>query len=81
MSGKALTCAGSGCWGGGGPCGTGAEAGGAAGAAALGPFWLLNELGCCGVIGVLGVGVGGGSASDDGVGAFAFAVEFFFVGR
>jgi hypothetical protein len=55
--------------------------GGAAGPAALGPFRLLNEFGCRGVIGVAGVGVAGGSASDDGVGAFAFAVEVFLFGR
>lgn len=45
---------------------------------------LLNELGCWGVIGVDGVGVGGCSASDDGVAAvfaFAAAVVAFFEGR
>lgn len=30
-------------------------------------FWLLNEFGCIGVIGVEGVGVGGGSVSETGV--------------
>ena len=52
--------------------------------AGVGPFaafWLLKELGCCGVMGVEGVGVGGGSASDDGVApALMFAVEPFFLG-
>lgn len=47
---------------------------------------LLNEFGCCGVIGVEGVGVGGCSASDDGVAAagfalFAAAAVAFFEGR
>lgn len=48
---------------------------------ALTPF--LKELGCCGVIGVDGVGVGGGSASDDGVAAVLAlaAAAPFFVGR
>jgi hypothetical protein len=55
--------------------------GGTAGTAVLRPFWLLNELGCCGVIGVLGVGIGGGLAFDDRVSALIFAVEFLFVGR
>ena len=45
---------------------------------------LLNELGCWGVIGVDGVGVGGCSASEEGVAAVfaaAAAVFAFFVGR
>ena len=50
------------------------------GAAALGLFCLLTEFACWGVVGVEGVGVGGGSTSEDGVGAPAFVVEPFFVG-
>lgn len=46
-------------------------------------MFLLNEFGWTGVIGVDGVGVGGGSASEDGVAAVfeALAVDGFFVGR
>ena len=44
------------------------------------PLW--KELGCCGVMGVAGVGVvgGGASASPEGVAA-TLAVEFFLLGR
>jgi hypothetical protein len=65
------------CWGADGlEVGVGFEVGAFPPAGALAPF--ANEAWLTGVIGVEGVGVAGGSASDvEG----AFAVEFFLFGR
>lgn len=48
-------------------------------AAWLGASFFWKELGCCGVIGVAGVGVGGASASLAGVAAALLV--FFLAGR
>lgn len=45
------------------------------------PLEPLNVAGCAGVMGVAGVGVGGGSASEEGVAAAVAAAEGFFVLR
>ena len=71
-----------GCWTSG--WGAGADVGCCAAAVVAFAPVLLNELGCWGVIGVGGVGVGGCSASEDGVAAvfaLAAAAAACFFGR